>query len=338
MAAAHLYHLPAKIIIAVRLARRAHRVADNHRAILAQDAEGNPQDGGVDVETVADQLRADSRRIHHSPNHAGRAVRQAAHGVVQMGRVRNTPGKGLLRLLEIRFRVRDGDGAELLCPLHKRLRSLTLGRDIHQAHNAAAILIQRAEQLPVGIADVFFLLRSLFLRGDERPFHVDAEDARALLRTLHAAARGAQSGADLLGRHRHGGGTEGGNALGHEMTRHFADRLLLAVTGIRTDTAVNVHVHKARRHNASGAVKRFLSRQTCADFPDPVAFRAQIHLHQIEILIDQPSIFQNHDSFSLSFSSGRFPCRMVPARAAPYHFFRAPTIGQRSHLSHRALI
>ena len=71
----------------------------------------------------------------------------------------------------------------------------------------------------------------------------------------------AQGGANLLGRHRHGGGTEGGDALGHQMTRHFADRLFLAITGIRPDTAVNMHIHKARRHDLAGPGQHGQSRR-----------------------------------------------------------------------------
>ncbi len=256
---------------------------------------------GIDVKAVADDLRRDGGRVEHGAHDARRAVRQTAHRVVQVRRVGNTPGEGRLRPLVIAFRVRDGDGADLFRVLNQLPRARALRSHVHETHNPAAVLVERTEELPVWIENVLKVLRAAPVRRDKRPLHVHAEDARAVLGgVIHAAARRAQGGADLVGGNGHRRRAEGGHAVCEQEARHLADGILLAVTGVGSDAAVNVDIDKAGQNQAARAVERAVSRELLANLGNAGSLRAQVGAHKLEVLPREPSVFQYHIAVFLS--------------------------------------
>ena len=90
--------------------------------------------------------------------------------------------------------------------------------------------------------DMGDLLGSLFLRSDKGPLHMDPQDPG--VGTVRRNPLNASE--DLLqirGRQCHGGGAEGGNAIGVQVGRNPGKSLRACVAEVMPHCAMDMHVH-----------------------------------------------------------------------------------------------
>ena len=223
---------------------------------------------------------------------------QAAHGVVQMGGVPHAPLDGLDRLIVARRRVGGGHRAVGLDFLDERLCPVAFGRDVHNTDAAAAAVVQPAEFLFIGVADIGAVLGPLLGHGDIRALHVDAVNVSAghlVLLLLHV-------GENLLQRFKgqgHGRGAKRGDAPLDQTPGHGLQGLGGAVAGVEARAAVNVHINQAGNDGVPRQIQALSPGVHLADTRDFFSFNSQIRPDRLKILIVYHSIFQQHSITSI---------------------------------------
>lgn len=238
----HLDGLAAQLILAVGHARAAQRVADDDQ-LLAEHAVSGADDGGVDVQAVADELHGGAA-VQGGGNDAGFPVEQRGHAVIQVGGVRGAGGVGGHGGLVVGSGVADGDGAHLGDLLNEGDSALLLRGHGDQADLAAAGGVEAVEHLRVGLMQVLRSLSAALGVGQEGALQVDARTLGAIGGT-DKATDGLHSGGEDLLLQGHGGGQEGGDAVGGVVLGHGGQALGLAVGEVFVHSAVGVHVDKA---------------------------------------------------------------------------------------------
>lgn len=129
----------------------------------------------------------------------------------------HAPLDGLDRLIVARRRVGGGHRAVGLDFLDERLCPVAFGRDVHNTDAAAAAVVQPAEFLFIGVADIGAVLGPLLGHGDIRALHVDAVNVSAghlVLLLLHV-------GENLLQRFKGQGHGRGAKEVMPRSTRHL---------------------------------------------------------------------------------------------------------------------
>ncbi len=152
--------------------------------------------------------------------------------------------------------VRDGDRAELRGLLGKVRRARQLRRHVHDAHQSLAGLVQRAERLEVRQAEVRAVLRALFLLGEERPLHLDANQAgTAGVFCTVIVRRRAERAREHVIRQRHRRGSERRDTVLCQIARHRPDAVRVAVGKIRAGVAVVVDINQAGDHACAAKIR-----------------------------------------------------------------------------------
>ena len=141
-----------------------------------------------------------------------------------------------------------GDDALFFQIFYQLRRAFLFGRDGHEADMPARGGIEPAERFDRRGKDAVLLLRPAELRGNERPFEVDADDCGAVLMFRpYVFVGGAQRRADIFLRLRHRRGEEGSRPLLREGVCDGRERFLRRVHRVRTARAVYVLVDETRR-------------------------------------------------------------------------------------------
>ncbi len=220
-----------------------------------------------------------------------------------MGGVGHAPVKGLLGLVIVGGGVGNGHGAQLPGLFHKLLAAGLLRGNIHQLHQTAAQVEQLLEQGEIGRHNVFLFLSAFALFGDEGPLHVYAHNLCPVLQGSVVKVFCRQQGLfNHLPASGHGGGAEGGHAVGQQKAGHGVQGLGGAVAGIRPVAAVNVHVHKAGDNGIALAVHGHVllfAGQGGAGLDDFAPLHLNVPLGQAEVLVQIFGVDQIHIFTSL---------------------------------------
>ena len=109
LAALHLDGLPAQLILAVGHAGAAQGVADDDQ-LVSKQLVGGPDDGGMDVQAVTDQLHRGAA-VQGRADDPGLPVEEGGHGVEEVGGVAGPRTIGRHGGLIAGSGVAEGDGA-----------------------------------------------------------------------------------------------------------------------------------------------------------------------------------------------------------------------------------
>ena len=201
----------------------------------------------MDVQAVADDLRADVLVLRARRDHARVAVMDARHGVVQVGQVGHAGVHSGLRLVVSAVGMGDGHGAKVLRLLDERHRARQFGGDVRDADESIAAVVELLEALKVRLLQVVGVLRAALLVGEVRAFHMDAaQDGAAFRRFFDEALRvGVRLFEHLIGQG-HGRGRKAGHAAGEVELRHLLEALIIAVAEVVAGVAVAMHFDQAR--------------------------------------------------------------------------------------------
>ena len=201
------------------------------------------------VQPVADQLRNDAVPLAGRPDHAGLAVVDRRHGVVQVGQMRRPGVKDGGGFVIVCVRVRDRHGAQRPGLFGKGSRARQLRRDVHDAQQAAAALMQGAEGPDVRQTQVGAVLSALFLFGEEGALHVDAHRPCAVGGAVFMEPyRRIERGGQGLVRQGHRGGSEARHAAAGEILAHAREARQIPVGEVGAHRAVGVDIHQTRQH------------------------------------------------------------------------------------------
>ena len=141
--------------------------------------------------------------------------------------------------------VGHGDGTLFRCAAGKFHRAGKLRRHIRDAQQPLRRVIQAGEGIVVRQAEIRRVLRALFLFGEERPLHLDAQQAGAALRrdAVQPHRRAERRFQHVVGqRHRRGG--EGCDAVFCQIGGHFYKAAVVPVGEIRAGVAVGMDIHQ----------------------------------------------------------------------------------------------
>ena len=295
-AAPHLHILSAQVIVAVLHTGGAHGIADDDGAVFTEYPEGDAQHCRVNMETVANQFRADGGRVKNRPHNAWRTVVEAAHRVIKMCGMGDAPGKRLLRLRKIRLGMRNGDGAEPARIADQLLRPLALRRNIQQFDNAAAALVIIPESPPVRRTDIFPLLRAFAVNGEIGALHIDSGNPCAGPGMLHAVPDIIQRRADFFTGDRHCGRAERGDPLGSQVSRHPLQPLPAGIAGVHPYAGMNMDIDKAGYERTAGKVDGFAAGIHAAlkvrgNFSDALAAGSQVGPDRLKTGIQNGRVF-----------------------------------------------
>ncbi len=172
LAALHLDGLAAQLIVAVRHAAAAQGVADDDQLIPKELLDG-PDDGGVDVQAVTDQLHRGAA-VQGRADDPGLPVEEGGHGVEEVGGVAGPRTIGRHGGLIAGSGVAEGDGAGLGDLPDKGDGPLLLRRHGDQADHAAAGLIEAVEHGSVRLVQVLRRLGAPLGVAQEGTLQVDA--------------------------------------------------------------------------------------------------------------------------------------------------------------------
>ena len=249
---------------------------------------------------VADDFRPDLGIFHRGGNHAGVAVVNAGHGIVQVGQVGDAGVDGGLGVVIVGIGVGDGNGAELLGLCHEFCGAGQLRGHIHNPNQTAAVLIQLPEAFKVRLLQVVRVLGAPLFIGEVGAFHLDAHQPGAALRRLLPQLLG---GGEGLGQHLvgqgHGSGGKGGDAAARIEAGHGFQPLVVAVGEVSAGVSVAVDVHQAGNHGGALKIYSVLGdgfRQNRAENTVP-NFKGT-HM-ELEIGGKDAGIFVKHDAFLL---------------------------------------
>ena len=199
------------------------------------------------MEGVGDQLAVNilgQRRAHH----AGIPVVQGRLGVEGMGDAAGPQADGLQGAVEIGAGVADGQADVALLPegageVHAALHFRRVGD--HPDHIPVGQHLRRVRGQDGGGR-----LGALAGRVDEGALRVAAEDLgtgkvrpEAFLLQLPQLPEHRLQDVPV---HGHGGGQEGGHAVGQHTRGHFAHAVHVPVGGVGPQVTVDMHVHQAR--------------------------------------------------------------------------------------------
>ena len=240
----------AQLVFAVRHPRAAQGVRDQRQA-AGEDGEGHAHGGGVDVQAVADDLRAGAG-VEGRADDARLAVVDGRHGVEEVGGVAGAQGVGVGGGVVIGLRVADGHGAETGCAGDEGLRALHLGGHGDHAHRAAGSGVQPLEHIGVRRVEVVRVLRAALVVGEEGPFKMHARAAGRA--GVPRVAHGVHGARELRLLERHGGGEEAGDAVARVVVRQHGHGGGVAVRKVAVHGAVGVDIDKAGDDIAAGGV------------------------------------------------------------------------------------
>ena len=238
--------LPAQGVLAVLQAPGSGAVGDQHQVIVLGPVHQR-EHARMHMEGVGDQLAVHvlgQRRAYH----AGIPVVQGRLGVEGMGHAAGPQADSLQGAVEAGAGVADGQADVALLPegageVHAALHFRRVGD--HPDHIPVGQHLRRVRGQNGGGR-----LGALAGRVDEGAFRVAAEDLRAgevrpealLLKLPQLPEHRLQD----VPVHGHGGGQEGGHAVGQHTRGHPAYAVHVPVGGVSPQVAVNVHIHQAR--------------------------------------------------------------------------------------------
>ena len=206
----------------------------------------------MNVITVADDLRLDIVLLNGSGDDTGIAMVDAGHGVVQVGQVGDTGIYGSLGMVIVGIGMGDGNRAQLAGLGNKFSGTGQLGGDVHNADQAATLLIQLPEALKIRFLQIVGILGAALLVREVGPLHLDAHETGVTLRSfLHQPLTGSEGLGQHIVRQGHGCGRKGsGTALGVELC-HFFQAFVIAVGEVSAGVAVAVDFHQAGNHGGT---------------------------------------------------------------------------------------
>ena len=199
----------------------------------------------IDVDIVSDEFAVDLG-IERRADDAWMTLVQSAHGVEAVRDVRDAV---LLydfeRRLVVGARMADrNEDARIAAAIDERILAVQLlGRQGHDAHD----IFKGFNPAVVSAHDSLLRLRSLVRLADERAFHVHAEDARALGRHAHGAARALEGGVHRVLARRHRRREPRDDARAREVASDGGESLFRRVHHVPAARAVHMHVDEARR-------------------------------------------------------------------------------------------
>ena len=223
--------------------------------VVTKSLEREPHHRRVDVDVIGDELHF-RPALHGRNDGAGGTVGDAGHGVVQVGHVGGTGGKGFFGGVIVGAGVGNGNTHLIVTFLDEVHVARLLGGDVHQLDQPTAAGLQSAEHIGVGGHHVLGVLGAHLFGADVGAFHVDADQIRAMLifmgrSHIHDAvqdlfAEGHRGGAD--GQH-----TFAGLEIGNGLQTCF-----VGIAEVMADSTVEVYVHKAGQGVAVLGVQHFL--------------------------------------------------------------------------------
>src|SRR5262245_4987947 len=100
-----LYHIRTKSILAVRHIRRADRISDQHNAVFALGSREQSHDGGIDVDSIGDDLRKNAIVCQYLASDTWFAMRKCAHRIERMNGITDATIHGSAGLCKGRVRM-----------------------------------------------------------------------------------------------------------------------------------------------------------------------------------------------------------------------------------------
>ena len=221
------------------------------------------------MDTVANQFSGDRFVLRCRTDHAGLAVVDRRHRVIEVSQVGHAGVNRRLGVLVVGIGMGNGDGAELFRLRHKLRRAVQLRSQIHDGDQSFAVVIQLSESVIVRKAQVFAVLRTFFLLREERALHLYAQQTGAALdRVLFQLQPGSQRLGDYIVGQSHRGRGKARHADTRQIVRHFHVALIAAVGKIGVGIAMVVHVDQAGDHISAIQVNRvFFFNQNVTEFP-----------------------------------------------------------------------
>ena len=244
---------------------------------------------------VADDLRLHLLVLHSGGNDAGIPVVNAGHGVVQVGQVGHA---GLHRrpgVVIVGIRVGNGHGAKLAGLFDEFHRAGKLRGDIHDPHQAAAVIKKLPEALEIRILQVVRVLSPPLFVGEIGSLHLNAHEPGQPLRSLLFELLGGGEGLfqHVVGQS-HGGGGEGGHAAGGIVGRHFFEAFVVPVGEVRPGIAVAVHIDKAGNDGSAMKVNGIGGNFLRQDSAEPAVLNLKAAGDKPEIRGEDSGIFVEH--------------------------------------------
>ena len=176
----------------------------------------------------------------------------AGHGIEQVGQMGSAGVVGRTGVFIIGIGVGDGNGADVLGLGHEFRGTGQLGRNVHDPHQTAAVLVELAEAFKIRLFQVVGVLRAPLFIGEVGAFHLDAPEYGAALGGLiHQTAGVGKGGGEHFVRQGHGGGGEGGDTAAGIVGGHPLQALVIPVGEVGTGISVAVDFHKAGNHGGA---------------------------------------------------------------------------------------
>ena len=114
--------------------------------------------------------------LHSGGNHTGIPVVNAGHGVVQVGQVGYAGLHCRPGVVIVGIRVGNRHGAKLAGLFDEFYRAGKLRGDIHDPHQAAAVIKKLPEALEIRILQIVRVLSSTLFVGEIGPLHLNAHE------------------------------------------------------------------------------------------------------------------------------------------------------------------
>ena len=262
------YHhvVDAQLVVAVGQARGLDAVGDGNHTVQTLAAQKHLYRAGVQVAAVADGLAVNVGAGQHRTHDGGLMLVEQPHAVEGVGAGFGAVGDGLLRRAVVRPGMPDGNGEFPGELPHDVLDALHLGGNGHVTDGSARLLLAAAHPGGVPLAQQGFRHGPLVVRGQERPFQMDAQHLRAAGGLLHGLGNAGDGQGGLFLRVGEDAGQEAGGAVAGKKGRQGADVLRRGRVHVHIAAAVGVHVQKSRQaFFALGIQHRHIGAQVGGD-------------------------------------------------------------------------
>ena len=204
-------------------------------------------------------------------------------------------GEGLLGVVVVGIGMGDGDGAELAGLFHEFCRAGQLGSHVSDADQAVAGIVQLLETLKIRRLQVVGVLRATLLVGEVGTLHVDAPCPGVakghLVVQLFDGHKGLFQGVVVQG---HGGGSEGSDTVGGEVTGHVLQTGQITVGSIAHDAAVDVAINNTGDHGGALQIDGFAFKITGQDGAELAVHHLKGTGTELKIRAENSGVFVEH--------------------------------------------